>query len=243
MSLFRDFNNLIRGTTYIYMLIDDDDFSINQSYNSLSIGTYDGMYAPGGFFTKFIVKNRTTINGEHYIQSQFPKSTRDLRVFKIPESNEEYTAFVNLIESYKIGHSINEQSREIIEKLKSGQNPLNVNNLSYIQGQQASQTARRSDTIDLTHSDEDEDEECPICLSPLDNTAITTRCGHKFHANCIRQVVNKKCPICRQITTPYRGGKTKRKKTLTKIKSTIKRKIKKRHASRKNVKSKKRNNK
>lgn len=42
-------------------------------------------------------------------------------------------------------------------------------------------------------------EECPICLDILRDKYILTECGHHFHKECIKQVINKKCPICRNI--------------------------------------------
>ena len=44
-----------------------------------------------------------------------------------------------------------------------------------------------------------EQEECPICLEPLENHITSLKCGHVFHTNCILNVLSQqgKCPICR----------------------------------------------
>lgn len=52
--------------------------------------------------------------------------------------------------------------------------------------------------------------ECPICLEPMPpKTAATTRCGHKFHQDCLEHVQEDchalgkptPCPMCRQPAT------------------------------------------
>jgi hypothetical protein len=41
--------------------------------------------------------------------------------------------------------------------------------------------------------------ECPICLEIIGTDEMDiTRCGHKYHKNCIEQVSNNKCPTCRK---------------------------------------------
>tara|TARA_Y100000389_G_scaffold161495_1_gene163967 strand:+ start:369 stop:629 length:261 start_codon:yes stop_codon:yes gene_type:complete len=51
------------------------------------------------------------------------------------------------------------------------------------------------------------DEDCCICLETLkDNGHIgMLRCGHKFHARCIKTWTNEHntCPLCRQ-ETPFK---------------------------------------
>lgn len=41
-------------------------------------------------------------------------------------------------------------------------------------------------------------EECPICIENLEDDVCELMCKHKFHMKCIRQVTNRKCPICRK---------------------------------------------
>ncbi len=38
---------------------------------------------------------------------------------------------------------------------------------------------------------------CPICLDKYNNT-ITLKCGHKFNTECLIQIDNSLCPLCRQ---------------------------------------------
>ena len=43
-------------------------------------------------------------------------------------------------------------------------------------------------------------EDCPICYDPFEpngNNVSKTSCGHQFHTNCILQIRNGTCPICR----------------------------------------------
>merc|ERR1711871_1908715 len=47
-------------------------------------------------------------------------------------------------------------------------------------------------------------DECPICLEPLaEKKAAKTRCGHRFHVDCLEEhlfktlAVRPNCPICR----------------------------------------------
>jgi hypothetical protein len=47
----------------------------------------------------------------------------------------------------------------------------------------------------LAHSREIE---CSICLDIIDNQAKQiTNCNHVFHANCLAQITNNRCPLCR----------------------------------------------
>ena len=43
-------------------------------------------------------------------------------------------------------------------------------------------------------------EDCPICLEPLNMNVIKTNCNHYFHKECIIQslLIKKDCPMCRQ---------------------------------------------
>jgi hypothetical protein len=42
-------------------------------------------------------------------------------------------------------------------------------------------------------------DECPICMDTIsDITEIPLSCGHWIHKNCLKSIVNYKCPICRQ---------------------------------------------
>ena len=44
---------------------------------------------------------------------------------------------------------------------------------------------------------------CVICLSNLNNQTkiIKLKCNHKFHYNCISQIKNNLCPLCRDKIT------------------------------------------
>ena len=46
---------------------------------------------------------------------------------------------------------------------------------------------------------DEEDDDCPICLDPLINPQVTTLCGHHFHEDCLRTLVQSStnCPCCR----------------------------------------------
>lgn len=44
------------------------------------------------------------------------------------------------------------------------------------------------------------DIECAICLELIDNDSKTiTVCNHIFHKNCLAQIRNNKCPLCRRV--------------------------------------------
>ena len=55
---------------------------------------------------------------------------------------------------------------------------------------------------------EEEEENCPICLSHIDSKDVcVTECNHKFHLKCILQSTaktwgNSNCPLCRNILLP-----------------------------------------
>lgn len=40
-------------------------------------------------------------------------------------------------------------------------------------------------------------DECPICIEPLNCNVCILRCNHSFHVECILQLNNNKCPMCR----------------------------------------------
>jgi hypothetical protein len=251
MSLITDFSTLRKGTPYIYMLTDDSEFSINKSFNSLSIGTFDGIdKRDKRFFLKFFVINATTWDGRRVSSFEYPTTPDDIRVFEIPQNDQDYTDFVNMIERYGTGKRLDQKSQDIINMLKVGPSSVNVNNLHYSQQAieappaiEAPQTIGIKRNIsDVTQTvDNNKDDECPICLEPLGETKnwITTNCGHKFHRLCISRTINpNKCAICRQQTKPYKinsptgGRKTKRRKynkskKLKKRRTTNKQKIKK----------------
>lgn len=44
---------------------------------------------------------------------------------------------------------------------------------------------------------------CPICMGPLGEEIMSTRCGHIFCKNCIKTAINVqgKCPTCRKKVT------------------------------------------
>jgi len=51
--------------------------------------------------------------------------------------------------------------------------------------------------IKNNHSNNDT---CSICLEPLKNNIIITKCNHVFHKKCIIRIINNhhnKCPLCR----------------------------------------------
>ncbi len=63
-----------------------------------------------------------------------------------------------------------------------------------------------------------DDTDCSICLEPLDDYSLLFKpklfscckskhnnikivrlhCGHKFHSECIKEITNRKCAVCRQ---------------------------------------------
>ena len=48
-------------------------------------------------------------------------------------------------------------------------------------------------------------EECSVCCSPFDGGVYTTKCGHKFHLECIVTWYSKNtsCPLCRADDLEY----------------------------------------
>ena len=39
--------------------------------------------------------------------------------------------------------------------------------------------------------------ECPICFDKLNENELPLRCGHWFHAKCLKQTFCDNCPVCR----------------------------------------------
>ena len=39
---------------------------------------------------------------------------------------------------------------------------------------------------------------CSICLENLSSKHIVLDCKHEYHINCIKQIKNNKCPLCRR---------------------------------------------
>ena len=50
-----------------------------------------------------------------------------------------------------------------------------------------------------TSDEEAEEEICAICMEQISAPHMKTLCGHRFHTDCIRQIVwrNPACPCCR----------------------------------------------
>lgn len=44
-------------------------------------------------------------------------------------------------------------------------------------------------------------DECAICLESLNNEIVKLDCNHQFHLNCIKNIDNNKCPLCRKFIT------------------------------------------
>ena len=51
----------------------------------------------------------------------------------------------------------------------------------------------------VSQSENENIDECPVCFTPLDESVIVVLlCKHKFCINCILRLNdNKKCPLCR----------------------------------------------
>lgn len=63
---------------------------------------------------------------------------------------------------------------------------------------------------------------CPICHEEFENNKniCTTICNHKFHTNCLLNVKNYKCPLCRnQLIDLNEDFEYKYKKLLTSYES------------------------
>ena len=106
----------------------------------------------------------------------------------------------------------------------------------------------------LPQAPEEEEDECSICMAPLTDTAVLTRCNHKFHRACITPWLNSHdtCPLCRNenptplVPAPAKPTKRQRqggggsRKTRSKSKSKSKtRRLRKSRKPRKSCKSRK----
>jgi hypothetical protein len=93
-----------------------------------------------------------------------------------------------------------------------------------------------------------EEDDCSICMTPLRDNVVLTRCGHKFHSACVTPWLNSHdtCPLCRnENPTPLvpapaerqRQGGGGSRKTRLKSKSKSKSKTRRLRKSRKPRKS------
>lgn len=61
-----------------------------------------------------------------------------------------------------------------------------------------------------------ENEMCSICFENLDESAVMTKCNHKFHANCLldwKKTGAVTCPMCRTKHTFFGKKRSKRKQS------------------------------
>jgi len=71
-----------------------------------------------------------------------------------------------------------------------------------------------------------QDEKCPVCLDNLDmsNNLVVTKCGHRFHFNCITEVMktSNQCPMCRKEISDKREIETEKiiRETLRQVRRT-----------------------
>lgn len=94
-----------------------------------------------------------------------------------------------------------------------------------------------------------EEDDCSICMTPLRDNVVLTKCGHKFHSACVTPWLNSHgtCPMCRSKTpTPLVTAPAKRqrqgggsRKTRSKHNSKTRRLRKSRSKPRKSYKSRK----
>ena len=66
----------------------------------------------------------------------------------------------------------------------------------------------KNTTLEIfTCNEDDEPQNCTICISPLENNTIIRKlsCNHKFHYNCVDKWFEEKhkCPICRHNLLTY----------------------------------------
>lgn len=40
-------------------------------------------------------------------------------------------------------------------------------------------------------------DECPICLTGIEEDRVPAKCGHVYHKACISKLKNRHCPLCR----------------------------------------------
>jgi hypothetical protein len=90
------------------------------------------------------------------------------------------------------------KTRKQVNKLKSSRKIQ-----ARVRGKQTRKVINREKNTSTTVND------CPICLEPMtNNVRIALPCGHRFHADCIRQSLTStrgRCPNCRTDVTniPY----------------------------------------
>ena len=71
-----------------------------------------------------------------------------------------------------------------------------------------------------------EEEKCPICIEPLDNSKdyTVTKCGHRFHLSCLTESLknSEKCPMCREKLTDKKSIDKEKiiNKTITQVRRT-----------------------
>ena len=44
-------------------------------------------------------------------------------------------------------------------------------------------------------------DDCSICLDSLNNKLVKLDCNHLFHFDCIKNITNNSCPLCRREIT------------------------------------------
>ena len=98
--------------------------------------------------------------------------------------------------------------------------------------------------------EEDEEDECSICMDPARDNAVLTTCKHRFHRGCVTPWLNshRTCPMCRNtnptplVPAPAKrqrqgGGGSRKPRSKSKSKSKTRRLRKSRNKSRKPRKS------
>jgi len=223
-----NFDNLVKGNEYIVFIKPDDDFSINKAFNSLGIGTFDGIQRPGGIFNKLVMTNMVKWDGQRIRERYYPPHVEDVLLIRSPRTDDEYTEMVRIIEGQIRGRRMTDSSREILDALKNGTSPINRQNLHY----QIEQPPQPNAPPPPPQENIPEDYECPICLENIVGDGIKTRCGHTFHRQCAESVRNNTCPLCRQNMRPFSnvGGKSRRKKRGSRRTKTLRKKHSKKHS-------------
>lgn len=243
------------GRQYIFIVMANPTFAASESFQTLVIGTFNGIKKQGEI-TIVQVKNPRKWNG---VYDQLTRTfalppSFIIKAVNVPTTDREYTNFVKGVEKYqrKVTYN-NDEERNIVEtvvtKLKEGENPFHIIGsdgirLKYLTDTEVSSTIgkRQIDKEDTKETivEETKKDDCPVCLEKLDNNTVTTECGHKFHEECIINVMRKssnKCPICRKpidrsnpyIQTPVIGGKRLKRKRKTSKPKKNKRKTKRKY--------------
>lgn len=71
------------------------------------------------------------------------------------------------------------------------------NNIDQIENKNGN-TETNEDINNFLEKKENNEEECSICLDTMKIADIKTlQCGHSFHLNCLKQLINFHCPLCR----------------------------------------------